>query len=290
LATFTLSDNQFSRAEALVDPALVFLSTRQHPLSEAIVRYHWRNGPAAEVISALATYQNDDGGFGKGLEVDIKAPVSNPFAARLAMQVMLMVPLDASSALSGPLKTWLVENQHDDGDWHFAPEVYESELAPWFAGWEFPALNPACCVAGLAHRLELTNPEMLDCVATLFTDKASTEEASGGEFYGMLPYVEYVESVDIPNREAYVDALAQGILKTDAEGAYADAQHFFDHAISAGPMLVERLPVDLLARWTDILLSEPSEDGGWPTPYDQAWRPWATASAMATLARLKHGL
>lgn len=106
----------------------------------------------------------------------------------------------------------------------------------------------------------------------------------------MLPYVEYLRSVTIPNRNAYIVAIEQGILKADSEGLYADAQHFFDHALNAGETLAARLPEHLMSKWTNALLEEPSDDGGWPTPYDPAWRPWATASAMITLARLKHAV
>lgn len=176
MSTFTLSDDQLTRAEALVQPALAFLATQQHPLSEALVRYCWMDGPAADVISALAEYQNPDGGFGKRLEVDIRSPVSNPFAARLAMQVMLTIPLEASAGLNERLGNWLTENQAKDGDWHFGPGVYEEELAPWFAEWEFPSLNPAaCCLAGTANLLGMAPPEMLGRVATLFAEKASLE-------------------------------------------------------------------------------------------------------------------
>lgn len=290
MPVFTLSDDQVARAEQLVEPALAFLATQQHPLSEAIVRHSWTNGPAEDVISALALYQNEDGGFGKGLEVDIEAPVSNPFATRLAMQAMLTVPLEASAPLHASLKHWLVEHQDADGDWHFAPEVYQARLAPWFAGWTFPALNPACCVAGYASRLSLATPEMLDRVAALSARLASTDEAASGEFYAMLPYVEYLASGEIPNPDVWTDALVKGVLKADADGTYADAQHFFDHAINAGPGLIGQLPANLFAKWADVLLKEPADDGGWLTPYDQGWRPWATATAMVTLARLRNGI
>lgn len=287
---YILSDDQLAHAESLVEPSLAFLATQNHPLNEAIVRYCWADGPEEDIVEALSQYQNPDGGFGQGLEVDITCPASNPFAARLAMQVMLSIPLEASEGIRDQLRIWLAENQHEDGDWHFAPEVYDAELPPWFAGWEFPSLNPACCVAGTANLVGIATPQMLGRVAALFEEKASLEVAASGEFYGMLPYVEYLRGVDFPNRSAYIGAVEQGILKANAEGSYADAQHFLDHAINTGPAPAARLPTELMCRWRDALLEEPSDDGGWPTPYDPAWRPWATASAMMTLARLKRGV
>lgn len=288
--TSALSPAQLEQADALVDPAIRFLQDEGYPLGVAIARHLWREGAAEDIIAALAAYQNTDGGFGNGLEVDIKSPVSNPFAARLAMQAMRLVDLDVSASMRARLLTWLADNQADDGDWHFAPEIYDAPLAPWFAGWEFPSLNPACCVVGNAIPLEIATDTMRSRVAALFADKASHEDARSGVFYQMLPYVEYVGVENVPNREAWLASLAEGIVRADEQGAYSDAGHFFDHALAAGPGLVRRLPGGLLTRWTDRLLSEAQDDGGWPSPYDPAWRPWATTTALITLSRLRDGM
>jgi hypothetical protein len=284
--TFTLNDNQRARADTLVDPALAFLAEKRYPLGAALARHLWRDGPADDVVTALAAYQNEDGGFGNGLEVDIAAPVSNPFATRLALQVLAQLPPDVGEKLRASLAGWLAASQDADGDWHFAPEVREQDLAPWFAGWTFPSLNPACCLVGLANGLGIATPEMRERVAELFDRLGSIDEARTGEFYAVLPYVEYVAGVQFPERDAYVAALAEGI----AGRKYEDAQHFFDHAINGGPELVARLPNDLLSSQADRLMDEVEDDGGWPTPYNPAWRPWTTASAMVTLARLRDGV
>lgn len=288
--SFHLTPDQLERAESLVDPAIVFLQTEGYPLGVTIVRSLWRNGPADDIIAALSAYQNPDGGFGNGLEVDIKAPVSNPFAARLAMQAMRLADLDTSAAMRARLLTWLVENQHEDGDWHFAKEIYEAGLAPWFAGWEFPSLNPACCIVGNAIPLEIATDTMRERVARLFAEKASHDDARSGDFYRMLPYVEYVGVENVPDREGWLASIAEGIVKASEDGSYADAQHFFDHALASGPGLTTRIPRELLATWTGRLFAEARDDGGWPTPYDPAWRPWFTTTVMMTLARLRDGV
>lgn len=290
MITSALSTDQRDQASALVEPAVDFLAAWNHPLGEAIVRHLWLDGPAEAVITALAEYQNTDGGFGQGLEVDIEGPASNPFAARLAMQAMLVVPLDASEEMRDRLKSWLVANQNTDGDWHFSPEVRKGSLAPWFAAWEFPALNPACCVAAYARKLDIATPGMLQRVSKLFASKASLDEARSGDFYSMLPYVEYATAQDIPGRDQFIEAIAEGIRNADSAGTYDDAGHFFDHALAAGPDVIALLPEEMMTRHIDQLLAEPQDDGGWPSPYNPAWRPWTTAMSMVTLARLRDGL
>lgn len=288
--TFALTRRQRERADALVDSALAFLEAQDYPLGVTIVRYLWRSGPANDIVAALSAFQNTDGGFGKGLEVDIKAPVSNAFAARLAMQVMRLVDLDLSAPMRARLATWLADTQHEDGDWHFPKEVYDAPLAPWFAGWEFPSLNPACCVVGNAIPMQIATDTMRERVARLFAEKASHDDARSGDFYRMLPYIEYVGIEDVPDRDAWLASLAEGIVTGVETGTYADAQHVFDHALAAGPGLVSRLPEGLLPSQVERLLAEPQDDGGWPTPYDPAWRLWFTTTGMMTLARLRDGV
>lgn len=279
----TLTPAQQSQAEDIAKRAINFLESRDHELATAIVRYQWANGDAADVVAALAAHQNSDGGFGNRLEPDIHAPESNPFAARIAMQVMRLVPQEASAGLRAQLGNWLGANQHDDGDWHFSDATKAGEMQPWFAAWEFPALNPACCVLGLASVNGIASKRMRSLVAELWSGKATIDQARTGSFYELLPYVEYSLAVQLP--VDYLDAIAGNI--TSVGDDYEDAGHFFDMAYGGSEAITSRIPGDLVARWTDRLLQEPLDDGGWPSAYSDAWRPWTTATNLATLARLR---
>lgn len=282
--------SQQTEMDAAVERGLAFLSAQHYPLGTAWVAHRWRDGPASAVIEALDAYRNADGGFSHGLEVDIKAPVSNPFAARLAMHVLATLEGPFDGPLLRDMEQWLLANQDEDGDWHFAPAVYEHELAPWFAGWTFPSLNPAGCLAGLAARLGIGTEAMQARVRALFDERASLDDAQTGEFYTIVPYVEYLGGAAHPERDAYLDALAANIAGTAGKGGYPDAGHFFELALGAGHDLLRRLPADLIARQRARLLAEQAADGGWPTPYDPAWRPWATASDLVMLADLERPL
>jgi len=289
-SVYQLDPERIERAGALIDPALQFLTAPKHSLGKVIVEHHWRGAPSDAVLDALAAYQNEDGGFGRELEVDIKAPVSNAFAARLAMHILLDLRQVPKSAVVDSLGEWLQREQHDDGDWHFTREVYDAPLPPWFANWTFPSLNPACCVGGLATRLGISTPEMQERIAPLFARLATLEEARSGDFYNLLPYVEYVPTAGLDDRDTWLDAVATNIITTVHKGGYADAGHFFEHALGGGSALAGRLPAELLTRFADDLIAEQEPDGGWRTPYDPAWRPSQTAAALSTLAKLRDGI
>ena len=58
-----------------------FVYRNARPLDLARWKYHFENGSEQEVLAALSAYQNEDGGFGHGLEEDNMNPHSIPMQA-----------------------------------------------------------------------------------------------------------------------------------------------------------------------------------------------------------------
>lgn len=266
-----------------VDQALAFLETQPRPVELAWARFTAGRADASEVTAALAGYQNPDGGFGQNLEVDIKAPESQPFASRLAMQVAIDCGVGATDPVIQRLSGWLESQQSEDGCWRFPEAVFNHPIAPWFQGWTFPSLNPALCLAGLAKRLGIRSDRLFSRIESLVSDLASVEQAESGEFYEVLPYAEYFPWIEHLQREAYLDALARGIQAKVESGKFDDAGHFF--TLTGGPQneIAKRLPSSVIEGQLDRLEGEQADDGGWPSPYDPLWRSWATADALSVL-------
>jgi hypothetical protein len=266
-----------------VDRALTFLDSADRPVEAAWARWTNGQGTPEAVIAALAQYQNPDGGFGQGLEPDIGAPSSNPFATQLALQILLALGATGDVPLLARTVKWLEERQDEDGCWRLPGDVQEHPLAPWFAAWNFPSLNPALGLAGYAKRLGIGSERLHARVRRLWDRMASREEIAGAEFYTLLPYVDYVPWVEVPEQEEYLEALAAEIQSGLGRGVYEDAGHFFGHVGPANGPLARRLPADLIAGQLDRLEREQESDGGWPSPYAAHWRPWTTAAALANL-------
>ena len=264
--------------------ALTFLDRAERPVEAAWARWLVGGGSRESVVEALKRFQNPDGGFGQGLEPDIGAPSSNPFAARLAMQILCAVGATPSEPVLAELARWLDANQGEDGCWRLPANAADHPLAPWFAGWTFPSLNPALCLAGFATRLGLGSDRLHARVRTLFDRMASIEEVPAAEFYTLLPYLEYVPWVEVPNRDAYLDALASAVVNNVETGTYQDAHHLFEHLGPADGPVADRVSTAVIGAQLDRLAGEQdAADGGWPSPYAPHWRPWATAGALATL-------
>ena len=58
-----------------IEKARDFVNRNARPLDFARWKFLFENGSMEQVLSALETYQNEDGGFGNGLEPDCWNPI-----------------------------------------------------------------------------------------------------------------------------------------------------------------------------------------------------------------------
>lgn len=267
-----------------VTRAEAFFARHGREIDRARFRFHFAGGAQEEVLTALGKYQNVDGGFGHGLEPDITAPVSNPFAMELALLACQQAGVPSDHPLLTRAVAYLEESQYEDGSWRFAPEVYAHELAPWFQGWEWPNLNPAGPIAGLLRQLGLGSPRLHARVATLFDQLARPEDLLGDEFYGVRPYALYaLPDGKHPHQELYRAGTLWWLIRQHLEGKIADAPHFFEYARTPQTYTARHLPQNILAAQLDRLAAEQAEDGGWPSPYAEHWRGPITVQSLLIL-------
>lgn len=62
-----------------------FVLQNARPIDLAVYKYFFENGSNKTVIEELLKYQNQDGGFGNGLEADYWNPNSSPIATNDAI-------------------------------------------------------------------------------------------------------------------------------------------------------------------------------------------------------------
>ena len=261
-----------------------FLGEHGREIDRARFAFHFGAGTREALLAALGRYQNADGGFGRGLEPDIKAPDSNPFATELALLICLQADIPREEPLLGRAVAWLERTQDEDGGWRFSDGVYAHELAPWFRGWQWPNLNPACTLAGLLRELGLGSDALHARVEALFGRLARVEDLAGDEFYSVRPYAYYfLPEREHPRRELYASGLLWWLIRQHVADKLADNDHFFAYVRGPETYTGRRLPAPILAERLDRLTAEQEGDGGWPTPYDPAWRPWTTVQSLLVL-------
>ncbi len=179
---------------------------------------------------------------------------------------------------------YLERTQDDAGDWRFAPEVYQAELAPWFRGWEFPNINPGCTTAGLLRDLGAGSERLHARAEALFQTLKRYQSVADGDFYSVRPYAMYfLPEWDHPERELWLSGVLWWLIGQHVSGKIADCGHFIEYVRGPNTYLGRNLPREILAQRLDGLADEQAEDGGWPSPYSPGWRSWVTAQNLVVL-------
>src|SRR5215218_8548099 len=141
-----------------------FLTTHARVLDRHRLRIAVERSEAAahDALAALEGYRNDDGGFGWGLEPDLRAPESQPGGALHAFEVFDEAgAVGVTSPLAAQLCDWLESVALDDGGVPFAfPVADPTGCAPFWAEADATtsSLQLTAAVTGPALRAARSDP------------------------------------------------------------------------------------------------------------------------------------
>lgn len=126
------------------------------PLEAARWAYHFEDGAKDQVLKLLEVYQNEDGGFGHGIEPDFWLPLSSPMATWAAVDILLEIDVNPDQPIVQKLLAYLVNTpQVEPGVWPTViPEHNQYPHAPWWhwheeaqKDWAFnPSVQLAACL------------------------------------------------------------------------------------------------------------------------------------------------
>ena len=176
-----LSRDGFQQARAyLVDKARL--------LEWAIFRHDLEGGDVAQVWTEMAAYQNPDGGFGQGLEPDLRTPSSSALATGMALHKLKESGCSADHTLVQKAVAYLLDScDQERSVWRVVPpDANRYPHAPWWhdedgslenAFDSFRIIPRVLILAALNHYASLVPGDWLDSI----TQKA----------------VRYIEQVDV---------------------------------------------------------------------------------------------
>lgn len=253
-----------------------YIQDHARPLDQARFRFHLEGGPADDVWEALAAFQNEDGGFGHGIEPDVQTPASSVLGTSIALQILRETSAPMSHSLVKEAVRYLV-SQYDAEHkcWPMlAPASQDSPHAPWWEGYEqLPQrfgdflVNPRVEILGylLDYGL-LVPPAILEQVVP---------EVSAGvrnwpddvEMHDLLCYVRLAETKRLPHniQEELIPKLRESIQSKVGSSPEEWAKY------SLKPTMVVRSPDSPFAESVASLLddnfafelSQQQEDGSW---------------------------
>lgn len=89
--------NFMGEYEKIFQKARGFIYRNARPVDLARWRYHFEDGAREDVLTALAAFQNEDGGFGHGLEADSFNPNSCPIQTWNACEILREIGFEDGS-------------------------------------------------------------------------------------------------------------------------------------------------------------------------------------------------
>ena len=101
------------------EKAVSFIKTTAREVDKALYRFYFEGGTKTAVLAALAPYQNEDGGFGHGIEPDFRMAGSSPMATSVALQYCAEIGAPHAASIDHPLDAteeiavgWVGFNHH----------------------------------------------------------------------------------------------------------------------------------------------------------------------------------
>ncbi|TNY36597.1 hypothetical protein [Thermomonospora catenispora] len=258
-------------------------------------------GDPEALLAALDGYRNPDGGYGWGLEPDLRSPESQPAGALHAMEVF---------AEAGPVRTsrvrelcdWLESVSLPDGGLPFALPVTEpAGCAPWWTGADPTAssLQITAAVTGMAHRAAAHHPEIaahpwlqratgycLDAIGALETTPPALVLAFA------IQFLDAVHDIRPEAAGLLADLLRRlppdGVVHVEG-GTENEVLRPLDFVPFPGPAR-DLFDPALIDAELDRLAARQRPDGGWTVEYATAspaaaleWRGYITVRAVALL-------
>lgn len=252
----------------------------------------FHGAPAGGVVDALRGYQNDDGGFGHGLEPDKCCPASLPLDVEIALQTLTAARTTEPRMLQRAAD--FLGGVAVDGAVSLAAPVIEAyPRAEHLTDWTYvPGLNPTAGLAALLYELDFAHPWR--DAATRYCWQALADEPPD-DVHALLEVLAFLAHV--PDRERagkHAPAVAERLLSAPmfqldpaAEGYGLTPLHFAPAADSPWRSLFTDAQLD---GHLDHLLRAQQPDGGWPLSWDPpstaarlAWRGRVTVTALHTL-------
>lgn len=198
--------------QAQFGKAVNFLKTRAQDIDYAMYEYFFERKPPDEVADILASYQNEDGGFGM-LDYDIECPISCLKSTESACRyIFALESISAEHPMIQKLVTYVLEKYNPiTGEWDnlTVKEINEYPHAPWWHHVESDKVIPKdraeliknydpntnSALAGLLVKYSTLVPnQLLDDILSIVIDKINSGYGFGQ--YGMNSDIYFINALN----------------------------------------------------------------------------------------------
>ena len=260
------------------------------------------DGDPAAVLAALDAYRNPDGGYGWGLEPDLRSPESQPGAALHAFGALGdIAPMRAPQAVA--LCDWLASVSRPDGGLPFAlPLTTTAATAPWWrtdnpeSSLQITSVTVAAALRVASHDPAVAAHPWLDRAVRYCFD--AIKQIDERPFAYVLAFaICFLDAAHERHPDEAADLLrhlapdvpADGRLHVDG-GTENETLHPLDFSPRSGLPSRALFAPEVIAADRERLAGLQQEDGGWVVDYAKIspagvldWRGYTTVHAVEVL-------
>jgi hypothetical protein len=267
------------------EKAKAYLYENGRALDRCRFEYHFEGGSHAAVVEALEAFQNEDGGFGRALEPDLRTAASSVIATSTAFGILREIGASARKAAVQRGIQYLLDSYNQErGVWPIVPPEVENAPHAWWWSYEDSAenfggflVNPRAAIAGhLQHYSSLVPPDFLAGVKAAVLKQLDSYTDTIG-LHDFECYLGLVEADGLPaeERKQIVEKLSRLVsasLDPD-QSKWETGEVFKPLVIAPTPDSALKSLVDdeLIQANLDIEIENQLQDGSWPLGWD--WSP-----------------
>jgi hypothetical protein len=284
--------------------ATAFMATHARTLDRRRFDRLVGDGEADDVLAAVDAYRNADGGYGWGLEPDLRSPGSQPGGALHALEVFAE-SAPRTTARATELCDWLSSVSRPDGGLPFAlPVTDPAGCAPFWAGADssVSSLHITSAVTAMARRVARHDPAVAAhpwlAQATSYCLTAIEAMSASPHALEVLYVLDLLDTIadERPEAVALIDRVGKAIPAGGSMhvggGLEDEMVRPLDFAPEPGRPVRKLFTDDAVAADLARLVGLQSDDGGWTVDYTSyspiaalEWRGYVTVRAVSILRR-----
>lgn len=265
-----ISSELSAEAKAIIEKTGGFIHKNGTPLQIAAYEYvkNPDNKNRDELIEQLGQYQNDDGGWANGIEVEYQGTVSSPMAVAAALGYLYLFNLKNTTLYEKTLM-YLEKNQLENGSWDDVEAINQFEIPPYMGPSIYVEYKTGMIIKWLTC-LELDNKELLTKGIQYMISVFDSFKESG-DMWSALAYVNaFAKQDDSLSEKGAILQWAGGVLSTMQQESQEMAWFMLQGMIYDDDPALLGMKEDVIGKIRDNQLP----DGSWPHKfgvYNQVW-------------------
>lgn len=251
----------------------------------ALFAWLFEDGSLERVHQLILCYKNPDGGFGHGLEHDLKAPHSNPLALEYLLGVMKHTEMPCGSVFDGTAD-WVESQMQADGSLRNPPETRDYPLEWWWRETGGQTM-PDSIVANLI-RYGRATPSLVEKTKRWALAYHTPESIRANEWLFMAYHAfDFFFAVDdLPGLDEFRRATIDNIVARALAAPDNQVDSLFAFAPTPDSLIAQALPAGFIDRCLELLAEGQQEQGHWRDQHDlPQWFPMTTINVLLALRR-----